>query len=70
MLATAMAWGEDPERGPRIYTDPINGSPASYGLDSDKGVMYWDQHNRRPYAVAAGTLASIFGPAWRTQVYV
>lgn len=62
--------GGRPGAWSRIYTDPINGSPASYGLDSDKGVMYWDQHNRRPYAVAPGTLASIFGPAWRTQVYV
>ena len=62
--------GGRPGSWSRIYPDPLRGSPSNYGLDSDKGVVKWDDHSRRGYAVPASTLAEIFGPAWRTQVYV
>lgn len=62
--------GGRPGAWSRIYPDPIRGSPSNFGLDGDKGVVKWDEHSRRGYAIAAGTLAEIFGPAWRTQVYV
>lgn len=61
--------GGRPGSWPTIYPDLLRGNPSNYGLDSDKGVVKWDERSRRGYAIPGSVLAEIFGPAWRTQVY-
>lgn len=55
-----------PGAWPRYYSDV---SPANYGLDGRYGVMKWDDHARRGFAMVGSQLAEIFGPGWQATVY-
>lgn len=44
-------------------------SPASFGLDTDKAVMFWDDAQRRGFAVSAQYLQQLFGSNWRSVVF-
>jgi hypothetical protein len=44
-------------------------SPEDFGLETGKGVLYWEPKNGRALAASTALLTSLFGRNWRSTVY-
>ena len=46
-----------------------NQSPAQFGLDRDKGVLFWNGNTGRAEVLRAKVLMDWYGPGWRREIY-
>lgn len=73
-LYGSLAVADDPSDGFGLSGNPGKWaeyygaqSPTTYGLDTDKAVMFWD--GQRGQVIPGNVLRDLFGPGWRGTIY-
>lgn len=55
-----------PGKWPDVYGSQ---SPAQFGLDRNKGVLFYNGATAHPQVLPAKVLSDWYGPAWRREIY-